>query len=320
MMISFILVGKNVEKTISLCISSVERFIINNDLHEYEVLYIDSDSRDDTVYLASLYPINIYQIKGNVNAAIGRNTGAEHSKGDILFFLDADMEILPGLDKSLFLDSSNRLSYPFTRGFHRHIHYDSNFKYLYTREEVLPLVPVWSNVTGGLMIIDRSIWFALGGMDERLIRNQDVDFGLRMAKAGYPALVHNCYFVNHHTISYYDDSRLRGFLMTPALFSPGILLRKHLFNPMYLKHYYKSLSYTVFFFIIALLTMFNPTSGLILLIVYVAIHLVRAIRQRDQHQSLIRVLVYKALYPVYTLLGFIGYYPDKPKYSANRVN
>jgi len=174
-MISFIIIGRNIEKTIKICLESVVRFIDENTIIDNEILYIDSNSNDQSIEIAKNYPVKIFQIVGEVNAAIGRNVGANNAKGETLFFIDGDMELLPGFFNEVFTLDGDVAFYPFIRGYHHHLHYDNDFKILYTNDDPLPDKPITSAVTGGLMIISRAMWIKIGGMDERLVRNQDVD-------------------------------------------------------------------------------------------------------------------------------------------------
>jgi glycosyltransferase involved in cell wall biosynthesis len=121
----------------------------------------------------------ILLITGNVNSAIARNVGAKRAKGEILFFIDGDMQLLPDFFEFIFDQSKKSLIYPFVNGNMKEKYYDCDFKYLYSKDEKLSNKVIFEPVTGGLMIVEKSFWEKLGGMDERLIRNQDLDTGNR---------------------------------------------------------------------------------------------------------------------------------------------
>ncbi len=134
-MISFIIIGRNIEKTITLCLESIFRFTKENKISSYEVIYVDSASSDKTIEISKLYTIRIILITGQVNAAIGRNEGAKHAKGEILFFVDGDMELIPDFWDFVYDKSKKRLKYPIISGYLRHKFYDGNFNYLFTRDD-----------------------------------------------------------------------------------------------------------------------------------------------------------------------------------------
>ena len=100
-MISFIIIGKNEGRKLKNCIQSVLDTLNYHSISKYEIIYVDSNSSDNSVDIASKFEITrIYKLTGDLNAAIGRNLGASKSQGNILFFIDGDME----LNKTVFLE------------------------------------------------------------------------------------------------------------------------------------------------------------------------------------------------------------------------
>jgi len=55
---------------------------------------------------------------------VGRNVGAKHAKGDTLFFIDGDMELLPDFYNLVFEPSDGEPIYPFINGYLCHKFYD----------------------------------------------------------------------------------------------------------------------------------------------------------------------------------------------------
>jgi len=95
-LISFIIIGRNEGWKLTHCLESIFKSAISNLLSYYEVIYVDSQSTDDSIVRANKFAnIRIFLITGKYNAAIGRNIGAKEAKGDFLFFLDGDMELHP---------------------------------------------------------------------------------------------------------------------------------------------------------------------------------------------------------------------------------
>ena len=96
-MISFIVIGKNEGWKLKLCFDSIQNVVSQDGITDYEVIYVDSRSIDDSIQLAKTYPnTRVFMITGECNAGVGRNVGAKEAKGDILFFVDGDMEIQAG--------------------------------------------------------------------------------------------------------------------------------------------------------------------------------------------------------------------------------
>jgi glycosyltransferase involved in cell wall biosynthesis len=90
MKISVIVNTKNSERTIRQCLDS----IFSQTYENFETVLVDADSKDETLQIASSYPVRIVaQDKGNLARA--RNIGLLHSTGDIVAFLDSDATASP---------------------------------------------------------------------------------------------------------------------------------------------------------------------------------------------------------------------------------
>lgn len=81
----------NIKRTIESVLSSIEQW------PQTEVLLVDSASTDETVAIAQQYPINIVRLKASwfLSAAAGRYIGMRHTRGDLIMYLDGDMELIP---------------------------------------------------------------------------------------------------------------------------------------------------------------------------------------------------------------------------------
>lgn len=150
------------------------------------------DGRDDTsAYIAKQHGFKVVNLPTNRGPAAARNYGAKISSGDILFFVDADVQIAPNVIdtvQDLFLNSSELSavigSYDDAPGcpdffsqyrnlFHHYTHQTSN-------ENA-------STFWGACGAIRRKAFFAIGGFDERFRRPcvEDIDLGYRLRHAGY---------------------------------------------------------------------------------------------------------------------------------------
>lgn len=85
--ISIIVTTKNEEEVIENLLLSIQK-----QTYKYiEIIIVDNNSRDKTIEISKKYTKNIYN-KGPERSA-QRNFGAHKSKGEILVFLDADMQL-----------------------------------------------------------------------------------------------------------------------------------------------------------------------------------------------------------------------------------
>ncbi len=87
-MLSIIIPTLNEEKNIKILLSLIKK----GGFDDYEVIIADAGSKDKTVEIAREY--NCIITKGGLPAR-GRNNGAKVARGDILFFLDADLKLSP---------------------------------------------------------------------------------------------------------------------------------------------------------------------------------------------------------------------------------
>lgn len=69
-----------------------------------DIIVVDNDSRDDTAGVLRQYKGRVRFISNKSNLGLSRanNIGAGHAGGDSLFFLNPDVEILPGAATTLF--------------------------------------------------------------------------------------------------------------------------------------------------------------------------------------------------------------------------
>jgi glycosyltransferase involved in cell wall biosynthesis len=101
-LLSVIIPCKNEEKNIERCLNSLFRELKN--IPNFEVLLIDSRSTDKSLEKAKQFPINIIQLKQNwdISPGAARYVGCINTKGKYRFFIDGDMELVPGfIDKAI---------------------------------------------------------------------------------------------------------------------------------------------------------------------------------------------------------------------------
>lgn len=300
-MISFIIIGKNEGWRLEKCFASVHQVIAEDRLADWEIVYVDSKSSDDSVSIAKQYGARVYLITGECNAAIARNIGAKEAKGDVFFFIDGDMEIMAGF-LPVVLNADGALIYPFVSGIFNDVEYDTNWQYIRTtrrhrlQEGDADAVEV---TTGGLFLITRVLWEQLGGMDIRLKRSQDYDLGLRMAEAGFPLHRKAIFLANHHTVQYITRNDYVLYNKYTAL-----LLRKHWKNIHYLSIFIKQ-NYTA---IVLLLVIALSWLSVWIWSFYLLVLLYKNLRQKNNILYYWRPLVRD----VVLLISIIGYHPGYP--------
>jgi glycosyltransferase involved in cell wall biosynthesis len=88
--VSIIVIGRNEAQRIERCLRSV--FASMPSREDCEVIYVDSASEDETVAIASRFPIRILQLRQSwkLSPSAGRYIGYQHARGKYLLFVDGD--------------------------------------------------------------------------------------------------------------------------------------------------------------------------------------------------------------------------------------
>lgn len=307
-MISFIVIGKNEGWRLTKCLESIYNTVEVDKISDFEVIYVDSKSTDDSTCRAKKFSgVRIFSITGVCNAAIARNIGAKEAQGDILFFIDGDMEVESGFLPKVI--SNNQLVYPFLSGICVDYNYNSKWELVNIKpRNTMKGSQQKEFTTGGLFIISRELWQSAGGMDTRLKRSQDLDLGLRLAKKGYPLVRKNINLAKHHMLPY--TSNARYFQAIGYFKYTALLFKKHFFNKYYLKYF----SRTQYSFIVLLFSlMFLPISYFFALF-YVLVLIIRSIKVSSvQQDSISRHILFYLGRDFVILFSIFFYSPIKPK-------
>lgn len=226
-MISFITIGRNESWRLEKCLSAIKRLATSDLKFPYEIIYVDSQSTDGSIEFAQQYANKIFMITGDCSAAIGRNVGAKEAKGDILFFIDGDMELREGV-LSTILNEIGSLHYPFMAGVENDMLFDNDWQFKDERpRQTFKEGAEWyeSKPSTGMFVIERWLWEDIGGMDSRFAVSEDHDLGFRLCVKGYLLLRMGRLWVNHYTRDYAVRTGYLKFRKYEAL-----LARRHFFN------------------------------------------------------------------------------------------
>lgn len=318
-MISFIIIGRNEGWRLEKCLKSVKTIIEKELSVPTEILYIDSQSTDESIEISKKYADRTFLITGVYNAAIGRNIGAKEAKGDVLFFLDGDMELRDGVVSSV-LAGQGTLVYPFISGVEYEFLYDQDWslKGERIRRKFVEGEDIYKPTTGGLFAIEKRLWDEVGGMDNRFFRSQDMDFGFRMSARGIPLLRKGQLWVNHYTVFY----AVRHNALSTIKYS-AILLRKHFFNMTVQVSVFKNnySSYLLALTLVFALCIDYPL-GLLALIPYILTICYRAMMTRKRTSvelSFLKTATNRITKDILFIYSFLTFYPSKPAISYREV-
>jgi len=170
-------------------IAEAVRSICAQDTPVLEIVIVDDGSTDDTAKVVERLggPMRLLQ-QPNRGAAAARNRGLAAAVGEVIAFLDADDLWTPHrlslqLDK-LRADPALNL----VRGHTQRIHWQSDPSGIAGWQ---PVGESWPALSLGATVARRQVFDSVGGFDESLALNEDVDWFLRAQQAGIPGLVHD---------------------------------------------------------------------------------------------------------------------------------
>lgn len=308
---SFIVIGYNEGSKLRRCFESIKEFG-KALFEEFEIIYIDSLSEDNSIDVAKQCRIDkIDVVKGYRNAAIARNLGAKIAIGDVLFFVDGDMELLPTF-ASCILGPDKRLIHPFINGYRIDYFYDNQGVFIKKNEKEIydNLKDKYLIKTGGLFIVQKKYWDELGGMDPRQDAFEDNDFAYRMfVKKGIRILKKDQVLAKHYTISYTNKNRIRKIVMGKYYYNKGLLLRKHLFHFTLYPHFIKeNLSFYILIF-----TVFASIISLKALVIYPLSSIMRLyfIKKEEDSISSLKRVYFNIIVDFKILYSLLFYRPSR---------
>lgn len=319
-MISFITISKNQSIYLEKCLKSIIKFIIDNKINSYEIIYVDSESNENNIEIALAYNVSkVMLVKGQVNAAIARNVGAKIAIGEYLFFIDGDMEIIPAFYSEVFTDNGY-LKYNFVSGQFINIYYDKKGRILYTDENIKKNINKDTKETtvGGLFLIKKKLWQSVGGMKEKYKRSHDLDLGLRLSKTGNLLIRKGKIAAVHHTVMYQSSDRMWDMFKEKKIFyQSSVLYKDHILN-IYIYKFIIRKDYTLIIFILSILLSFFLSKYFFLL--YVSILILRSILNTIKTKiNIFRITYFNLLKDLGTFVFLFTFFPKIPNYTIKTI-
>ena len=317
-MISIIIVGKNEGWRLTKCLTSITKLIEDNKSSDFETIYVDSKSNDDSLERAKKFPnVRIFQIIGTTNSAIARNIGAKEANGKILFFIDADMEIKSSFIRNA-INKNGELKYDYLTGHLDDYFYTKSNEFIKSTPRTysfrIPLENQELKMNGGLFMIKREIWTMANGMRNKYKRSQDLDLTIRLKKKGVKIIRIPYLAANHHTIDYNDENRMWSNLMNKYSFYSALIFRDHLLNFDVIKRTIRS-NYTELFLLLTTLLFFFTNSSVVVYI-YALVLFIRVLNntiQTNNPKSRLHYfssrLFYQISFDISFWIGFLFFYP-----------
>lgn len=182
--ISVVVPAHNAAKTIGACLDG----LLSAGFSESAIRVVDDGSSDGTAAICAKAGIAVDRLPGNSGASAARNAGAAAARGEILFFVDADVVVAPDCAAVLtaFFDTHGGHAAVFgaydddpghparvsriRNLLHRHVHLKNAGE----------AVTFWT----GCGAVRRRDFDAVGGFDTGLEMMEDIAFGMDLARTG----------------------------------------------------------------------------------------------------------------------------------------
>ena len=318
-MISFIVIGRNEGWKLLKCLESIFLTIKYNNLKNFEVIYIDSNSTDNSLEKVKEFSnTKIFKITSNYNAAIARNIGANESLGDFLFFIDGDMEINKNTF-SLLYNEKDGIKYDFCSGNFINYNYSNSGELLSQSYYKIMESDQLEYNTGGLFMIKKSVWIMANGMKNKLKRSQDWDLSFRLAKKGYLLNRIKETLAIHHMVPYNDLNRIWKMFFNGDNYYRIVILREGFFNIFQLKHFFR-INYTFLFLFLAILLSII-LHNTYLLILYLGLIIFRSVlRNPSSFLVLLSDILIRFMYEISIPIAFVFFWPNDHDFKYERVN
>ncbi len=195
--LSVVLISRNQAWNIERLITSV--LLATTDLPDVEIVLVDSASTDGTPEIGTRYPIDVLRLRADqpLTLAAGRYIGYQQSTGDLVLFLDGDMELCSGwLEQALRLMAQRPevglvtgqvVDLPRMAGPH-----DKPALVLSERVSVL-------EYCGGAALYRRAVLRQVGTFNPYIRSDEEPELCIRIRHAGYQILRIECPIVFHYS-------------------------------------------------------------------------------------------------------------------------
>lgn len=197
-LISVIIPVRNGSATIGKCLDAV----FSSEYENFEVIVVDDNSEDDSVVIIKKYPCRLVRLEKHSGAAEARDYGAFESKGDIIFFTDADCLVKKDTISIVDMALSEKGADTVLGGTYTQEPYDTGFfslfqsvfiNYSETKRLESP-----DYIATHAMAIRAETFRNTGGFAQNFLPIlEDVEFSHRLKKAGHRLVINPDILVRH---------------------------------------------------------------------------------------------------------------------------
>ena len=197
-LISIVIPNRNAAGTIGRCLAAAQASQHGN----FEIIVVDDASEDNSTEVIERYRCKLVRLEQHGGTARARNVGASHSRGQILFFTDADCLLQPDTlalaAQTLAREGANAL----IGGTYTLAPYDwrfcSRFQSIFINYFETKHAPAADYLATHALAIDADVFRRHGGFAEAVRPIlEDVEFSHRLRRAGCTLVMNPAILVQH---------------------------------------------------------------------------------------------------------------------------
>jgi glycosyltransferase involved in cell wall biosynthesis len=309
--ISIIIPVYNGEKTIGRCLKSIS----NSSYPHFECIVVDDCSSDRTVEIARTFDVNLIEMSLKKNAAQARNVGAKAAKGEVLLFMDSDVEIFPNSLSDIAEVFQKKAEITALFGSYDDEPGESDFFSQY-RNLLHHYIHQTSRADAGTFwtafgAVKRDAFLDVGGFNEGVRMMEDIDLGYRMSDRGHKIRLEKDLKVKH--LKAFSLSKMvKADIFDRAVPWTSLMLeRKRFTGDLNLKPRHRLSAITLIFLIISIfLGLFNVRifiAAPILMGIYLFLNadFYRFFMKKRGFLFALKVIPFHALYYLYSMFGLL---------------
>lgn len=196
--ISVIIPNYNGAATLKRCLGAA----LASNYPDFEIIVVDDCSEDNSVEIIKNFPCRLIVLEKHAGAAAARNVGAMHSRGDILFFTDADCVLTENCLTIAAAGVANEGGRTIIGGTYTRQPYDrgffSTFQSVFIHYSETKNCANPDYLATHALVLARSLFEKSGGFAENFLPIlEDVEFSHRLKKAGWRLRMNPDLLVRH---------------------------------------------------------------------------------------------------------------------------
>lgn len=263
MNISVVIIGRNSSSLLKK--NYVDRNFTELDF-SYEIIYVDSDSSDDSVAIAKKIGWKTVSLssKGRLSAAAGRYVGTLEASGDYVLYLDSDMVLKLLNNKNIhdILNQHIKVNVAGVGGLTKDVFFDGKQRDRLKRNKDGEKVDTF----GGFVLLDRKKLLEVGNWNPNVIANEENELYARLLKHNYIVVLSREMTNFHYTdnpkplkqlfnLYFPSSAKARKFYGAPGMGLMSAIKQKSVFE--YLYYFNSETILMVFYTLLALLVIFS---------------------------------------------------------------